>query len=223
MNPDSCLLKHASGRMAADERRLQILQVAVQLFSQRGFGGTTTREIAQAAGVSEAIIFRHFATKQELYKAILDYQMCVGGESNKLTEFTESLAQKDDYAIFNGLARRAIAHHQQNEEFMRLLFFSALEGHELSQMFFNGFVAEMYDALGSYIKERQDEGAFRKDIEPRVVVRAFIGMLIHHSLNKLLWDKEQRLLKISDEDAADYFTKILLGGIKISEPEIKAE
>jgi TetR/AcrR family transcriptional regulator len=203
--------------MAADERRLQILQVAVQLFSQRGFGGTTTREIAQAAGVSEAIIFRHFATKQELYKAILDYQMCVGGESNKLTELAESFEQKDDYAIFNRLARRAMAHHQENEQFMRLLFYSALEGHELSQMFFNDFVAEMYNALGSYIAARQNEGAFRKDIEPRVVVRAFIGMLIHHSLNKLLWDKEQRLLKISDEEAADSFTKILLGGIKIKD------
>lgn len=209
--------------MAADERRLQILQVAVQLFSQRGFGGTTTREIAQAAGVSEAIIFRHFATKQELYKAILDYQMCLGGETNKLCELAESFEQKDDYAIFNRLARRALENHQQGEQFMRLLFFSALEGHELSQMFFNGFVAEMYEALGSYIKERQVEGAFRKDVESRIVVRAFLGMLIHHSLNKLLWDKEQRLLKISDEDAADYFTKILLGGIKTNDSEVKAD
>lgn len=209
--------------MAADERRLQILQVAVQLFSQHGFGGTTTREIAQAAGVSEAIIFRHFATKQELYKAILDYQMCERGGSNKLTELAESFEQKDDYAIFNRLARRAIENHKESESFMRLLFFSALEGHELSQMFFQGFVAEMYEALGSYIAERQKEGAFRKDFEPRLIVRAFVGMLFHHSLNKLLWDKEQRLLKISDEDAADYFTKILLGGIKTSESEIKSE
>ena len=53
-------------RMAAEERKLQILRVAVSLFSQKGFGGTTTREIAQAAGVSEAMVFRHFATKQAL-------------------------------------------------------------------------------------------------------------------------------------------------------------
>ncbi|HEV2828866.1 MAG TPA: TetR family transcriptional regulator, partial [Pyrinomonadaceae bacterium] len=42
-------------RMAAEDRKLQILRVAVSLFSQKGFGGTTTREIAQAAGVSEAM------------------------------------------------------------------------------------------------------------------------------------------------------------------------
>jgi len=60
------------GRMTGDKRREQILQTAVDLFSQRGFKGTTTKEIARAAGVSEAMLIRHFATKDELYGAILD-------------------------------------------------------------------------------------------------------------------------------------------------------
>ena len=55
-----------SSRMAGEERKLQILAVAVRLFSQKGFRGTTTKEIAQAAGVSEAMVFRHFATKDDL-------------------------------------------------------------------------------------------------------------------------------------------------------------
>src|SRR5215208_8490986 len=70
----------AAGRMCADDRRRQIAEVAMRLFSERGFRGTTTKEIAQAAGVSEAIIFRHFATKEELYTAIIDYKGC-GGEA----------------------------------------------------------------------------------------------------------------------------------------------
>ena len=68
-----------SARMAGEERRLQILAVAVSLFSQKGFRGTTTKEIATAAGVSEAMVFRHFATKQELYSAILDHKACASG------------------------------------------------------------------------------------------------------------------------------------------------
>ncbi|HEX8264075.1 MAG TPA: helix-turn-helix domain-containing protein [Pyrinomonadaceae bacterium] len=217
MNPDSCLLKNASGRMAADDRRLQILQVAMELFSQRGFGGTTTREIALAAGVSEAIIFRHFTTKQELYKAILDHQICHGGGGDKMSEIAEIFERKDDYQIFYQLGLGAMKHHQEDVDFMRLLFFSALEGHELAQMFFEGFVAEMYDRLGGYIEQRQQDGAFRIDVQPRVVVRAFVGMLIHHSLNNILWDKKRRLLDISDEEAARQFTEILLGGIKIKD------
>src|ERR1051325_9884398 len=65
-------------RMCAGDRRLQIAEVAMRLFSERGFRGTTTKEIAQAAGVSEAIIFRHFATKEERYTAIIDYKGCGG-------------------------------------------------------------------------------------------------------------------------------------------------
>ena len=64
--------------MSGDERRSQILHVAIKLFSQNGFRGTTTKEIARAAGVSEAMVFRHFATKEELYHAILDYKACEG-------------------------------------------------------------------------------------------------------------------------------------------------
>src|SRR5215813_395369 len=59
-------------RMTAEDRREQIIEVAVRLFSQKGFRGATTKEIAYAAGVNEAIIFRHFSTKGELYAAIID-------------------------------------------------------------------------------------------------------------------------------------------------------
>lgn len=59
--------------MSGEDRRRQLIEIAIDLFSKKGFGGTTTREIALAAGVTEAIIFRHFATKQDLYAAILDH------------------------------------------------------------------------------------------------------------------------------------------------------
>jgi hypothetical protein len=50
-------------------------------------------------------------------------------------------------------------------------------------------------------------------VEPRVVVRAFIGMLIHHSLNNILWDKNRRLLNITNEEAAKNFAEIILRGV----------
>src|SRR5215216_1660141 len=73
-----------AGRMCADERRLQIVKVAMRLFSERGFRGTTTKEIAAAAGVSEAIIFRHLATKDDLYTAIIDYKGCGGAGASSV-------------------------------------------------------------------------------------------------------------------------------------------
>ena len=58
-------------RLTAPDRRRQLIEAAMDLFSRKGFAGTTTKEIALAAGVSEAIIFRHFATKDDLYWEVL--------------------------------------------------------------------------------------------------------------------------------------------------------
>lgn len=202
----------AATRMAAEDRRHQILHVAVTLFSQRGFGGTTTKEIAQAAGVSEAMVFRHYATKQELYSAILDHKACSGDQMNPEEMVAEALKQKDDRAVFERLALGALTHHEADPEFQRLLLHSALEKHELAEMFFEKFLRRVYELLGGYIAERQRDGAMIK-IDPAIIVRAFIGMIIHHSLNNNLWDPERRLLNISNEEAAKQFTEILLNGI----------
>ena len=205
-----------SGRMPADLRREQILRTAVDLFSQKGFKGTTTKEIAKAAGVSEAIIYRHFATKDELYGAILHSKSCQDGlhrfpwEGNDLLQ--QAIRDRDDFGVFYNIALQALENHQKDVGFMRLLFYSALEEHQLADRFFTEFVSRVYGFIGEYIRERQEEGAVR-EIEPAVVVRAFLGMLIHHSLNNILWDKKRQLLDISNEDAAKEFARIVLRGI----------
>jgi AcrR family transcriptional regulator len=201
-----------SARMAGEERRLQILAVAVSLFSERGFRGTTTKEIAQAAGVSEAMVFRHFATKQELYAAILDHKACAGDRFEPEEMAADAIQRKDDRAVFEALALGALNHHEKDPDFQRLLLHSALEKHELAQMFFDEFVRRVYEFLGSYIRERQREGALI-EMDPAIVVRCFIGMVMHHSLNNNLWDPKRRLLNLSNESAAKYFTDILLNGI----------
>jgi len=199
-------------RLSAKERRLQILRVAVSLFSHKGFVGTTTKEIAQAAGVSEAMVFRHFANKQELYSAILDHKACSGDAMNPEAMVAEALQEKDDRAVFERLAVGALEHHECDPEFQRLLLHAALEGHELAQMFFEKFVRRVYELLGNYVAERQRDGAMVV-MDPAIVVRAFIGMVIHHSLNNNLWDPQRRLLKISNQEAAKQFSDILLNGI----------
>ena len=61
--------------------REKILDTAIQLFAEKGFNGTTTKEIAEAAGVNESLIFRHFSTKRELYGAIIEKKIEIGRAS----------------------------------------------------------------------------------------------------------------------------------------------
>src|SRR5438045_9243022 len=110
------------------------------LFSQKGFRGTTTKEIALAAGVSEAMVFRHFATKSELYSAILDHKACLHDEMDPTAIVAEAMASKHDRAVFEGIALHALKQHEADPEFQRFLLHSALQEHHLAQMFWKKVV-----------------------------------------------------------------------------------
>jgi AcrR family transcriptional regulator len=62
-----------AARLPAAERRLALVETAIRVFSEGSYRGTTTAEIARAAGVSEPILYRHFASKRDLYLAALDH------------------------------------------------------------------------------------------------------------------------------------------------------
>src|SRR5436190_12250514 len=57
-------------RMSMDERRAAILAAVRSVFAERGFHGTTTKQLAEAAGVSEALLFKHFPSKDAMYAAM---------------------------------------------------------------------------------------------------------------------------------------------------------
>lgn len=199
--------------MSGDERRQQLLHVAIRFFSAKGFSGTTTKEIAQAAGVSEATLFKHFANKDELYSAILDYKACARDAEQPFLEVEEKMTARDDFGVFYTMALNVLKHHEQDCHFMRLMLHSALESHNLAKIFVEGFITDIYKFVSGYIEVRQKEGVFR-DVNARLVVRAFMGMFIHHSLQNTLWDKEKKVLNVSNEEAAKEFATILLNGIK---------
>jgi AcrR family transcriptional regulator len=82
-------------RLSADQRKDEIVLAAMPLFAQKGFHGTTTKDIAQAAGVSEALLYKHFPSKTALFDKIKDH-CCVstdniGQELVKLEPSTETL------------------------------------------------------------------------------------------------------------------------------------
>src|SRR6476469_4096631 len=62
----------ARQRLSADDRRSAIIDAARTLFAANGFRGTGTSDIAAAAGCSEPVIYKHFASKQALFAAVLE-------------------------------------------------------------------------------------------------------------------------------------------------------
>jgi AcrR family transcriptional regulator len=200
-------------RMTAEDRRQQILDVAVRLFSQKGFRGTTTREIALAAGVNEAIIFRHFVTKRDLYSAIIDQKACAPTVQARQHALNEAINAKDDRKVFESLAFNLLDFHDQDDTAMRLLLYSALEGHELAEMIFRNHILKTHRQVADYVKTRIADGAFRR-VDPMTAVRGFLGMVINHVMHKKFFQQnDNEILAVSNRQAAERLTDFFLASM----------
>src|SRR5437588_5922291 len=98
----------ATPRLPASDRRRQLLETALDLFSRKGFEGATTREIAAAAGVTEAIIFRHFPSKQALYTAVLDFHHEAGEFDECMSQWKALMDRNDDEGLIHAIIDRII-------------------------------------------------------------------------------------------------------------------
>jgi len=202
-----------STRLSAQDRRRQILQVASGLFARQGFQGTTTREIAAQAGVNEALLFRHFASKETLYWTIIEELCSVRGHRLRV----DGILRKggDDLQVFTGLARELLVRTSRDTELTRLLWFSALENHRLSERFFRTYAAVYYEDLAAYIDQRIREGAFRK-MNPLLAARSFLGMVVYHFLVQELFGGE-KYQNFETEEVAATLAAIWLGGMQLSQ------
>ena len=111
-------------RVASADRRRQILAVASDLFARHGFRGTTTREIARAARMNEALLFRHFPGKEELYWAVIEAHCERGRKQQNLEQQLQEAS--NDLELFTGIAEDILRRNQQDPRLTRLLLYSGL-------------------------------------------------------------------------------------------------
>src|SRR5688500_11121535 len=166
----------ARSRLSTADRKESIVAAATRCFAERGFEGTTTRMLARAAGVSEGLIFRHFPTKKSLYRAIIARRIAEGPAGMMPAEAAE---RNDDRAVLSSIASTLIARVSRDPSFMRLMFYSALEGAPLARMFYQARVRRVRSFLASYLERRMNEGAMRV-ADPVAVAGAFMGMIANY-------------------------------------------
>jgi AcrR family transcriptional regulator len=196
-------------RFSAEDRRQQILQVATELFANKGYEGATTREIAKRAKVNEAIIFRHFPTKEELYWAVIEAKVQLSAKKSFLADILAS--EKPVRETFTDLAETILHRREKDQSLTRLLFFSALENHRLSHRFFKSYVEDYYEMLGDYIQQRINSGEFRK-VDSLLAARGFLGMIVYHSLIQDLFGGS-KYHPYEIRKVAESMTDIWLGGM----------
>ncbi|HET7218340.1 MAG TPA: helix-turn-helix domain-containing protein [Vicinamibacterales bacterium] len=169
--------------------------MARRVFAERGFRGATTRQIAAAAGVTEALIFQHFPDKDSLYAAILDLQATTPSNDEWLTAL-EACDPEDEAAVIRMLYTGLIAQHERDPDLLRLMVFSALEDHPLCRHL-HGRATRLYRFLETFIRRGQRAGRFRPG-SAAFLARATIALPIHYILQRQLFKTPWPPLEIAD-------------------------
>ncbi len=198
-------------RLAASDRRKQLIDIAMKLFSEQGFDGTSTREIAEAAGINEAIIFRHFKTKEDLYWAVLADRIERRGRNRRIREAIES--GESVRRVLVSIAEILLDRTADDTAVTRLLFYSALRNRELSDRFFETYAHESFELLSDLIAREIEAGRFRA-VDPLVAARSFLGMIIYHYLMQELLSGP-RFRTLDRQELAHEVTSLFLDGVTV--------
>lgn len=197
-------------RLPASDRRRQLLETALDFFSRKGFDGTTTKEIAAAAGVTEAIIFRHFPNKHELYNAVLDYPHESGETAALFEEWKAYMDANDDCGLFRSIIHHVLVGYRRDARFKRMLLFAALEGHRTGLEQHRERSMPIFEPIIQYVARRQSEGALR-NVNPIAIITAVIGVAANYGM---LTEFFGFSTGVTDTDITEDFVDLILHGVK---------
>jgi len=166
-------------RLAAGDRRTQILAAAFEVFAERGFHGSRTRELAERAGVSEALVFSHFPTKEALIRAIIDQV----GFAERIREFETRLGRMPPREALTALAEQVLTNLRDQPAIFRVVFFGLLETPELAGKFYHDFLSRIL-ALETKLFARAFAGRKGRaaHVDPAIVARSFHGSLMFYNM-----------------------------------------
>jgi AcrR family transcriptional regulator len=155
------------------DRREDILQASLHLFAEKGFHGTSMRDIAREAEITEGLIYHYFESKRDLFRAIIDEYSFLP----LLRTLPELAEQLDLRALLIVLARGFFDVLKQNTELVRVLLQEIQVFPEEKEAFFADAVNESILELSRILEARMNERA-RAQVDPQVAARLFFNALL---------------------------------------------
>lgn len=155
--------------------RTRIMQAASQLFSEFGYAGTTTRAIAELAGFNELTLFRHFGSKENLVKAIVDE---FGGLA--LAEDLESKLSGDYIQDLTLIGNELITVLTKRNHIVRMAICEASRFPEIQQSIAEN-PRQIQRFLTNFFAKRIEEKLIHPD-SPEALAQAFLGIFFFYAV-----------------------------------------
>jgi len=193
-------------KTAEVDTETKILQAALSLFAQRGFSGTTTRDLANAAGVAEGTLFRHFENKKAILVAVASQ-----GWVEILTDLLTELSEMASYKAIGQVMLRRMLNLRKNSALMRVCFMEAQFHPELREQIQTEVIGKMIDVAEAFFQTAMDRGVYRP-MNPRMVARVFLGMFTVAGFSQETLGDEAASPQ-SMKELAECLTDIFLNGV----------
>jgi AcrR family transcriptional regulator len=182
-------------RLEGDARRAQIVEVARGLFAAGGYRATTTRQLARAAGVSDALMYRHFESKDDVLRAVIDQGLAGFAAMREAASAGRDRPLAERLTIL-GRAFLAVLDAQRD---LLVLFVSE---HQLlaGDARLVGFIDLAAAGLGAELAARAQDGEVRADLDGYLTARSFMGSLVAF----VLLQRALGMDRVHPVDAEDY-------------------
>ena len=171
-------------RLSAAERRESLLDTACRVFSEGSYRGTTTAEIARAAGVTEPVLYRHFPSKRALYLA------CVDEAWRRVRALWEQvIAEEPDPALWVPAMGRAIRFSKEHRFVITRLWSQALvEASEDPEIraYMRRHLREVHAFVEKVHRRAQTAGGLRTELDPRAEAWIFLGLGLLRTISDTL-------------------------------------
>src|SRR5208337_2117289 len=161
--------------MKKEATKQRLLEAMLQLVSEKGYLGATTREISQQAGVTELTLFRHFGTKEKLFEELLSSYAFLP----RLKELMPELGSLGYEEALSLIAVRFLLTLKERKSMMKILLSEIHIYPERVKKMYRSYVKEVRTTLAHYFVSIQEKGALR-NISPEFAARTFLGMLFNY-------------------------------------------
>jgi AcrR family transcriptional regulator len=159
-------------KVAGTHTRDLLLQATLKLISERGYLGTTTKDIAHEAGVTEMTLYRHFGTKERLFEELLkDYSFL----PKLIALLPELMGRGAEEALFL-VGTRYLGTLKERKALIKIFYQEVTNYPEKVKEVYNRFTGEIRATLAGFIRSLQERGEVRKDLSPELATRALLSM-----------------------------------------------
>jgi len=186
----------------------KVLDAAAQLFAERGYQATTTRQLAERAGVNEVSVFRGFGTKQGVLAAVV--QRVVAEQPGRAAS---ALAELPLAEAVSELAQREVTNGLRDGGLMTRLAFEARTVPEVAEIFAGGPQANLA-AMTAFFAQRQGRGEVRADLAAETIAEAFFSLTSSFVIMRTVLGFEAGSAQAVEQSVSD-LVALFLGGAQV--------